>query len=195
MVRKVLKYCSILREQEGLALITCLGFAFEVVFMTLLDYMNDFRADKSFDYFRKDYDDLFLAVIEFHLRSARGGIVLNSKHLDGVAGQELDIKDECCQKLYILFVYLVSNALNPDYILVVLKDRLLKFCSCDCVKCDCLPVRRILVMYFLLEKSLVGGSAGILSKANVIADMSKIMCSAEVSEYCFRICKDIENFE
>lgn len=162
--------------------------------MMVIDYINALDSHKRYIDFSKDYDDLFQTVIEYHLRSTSGGIILDHKYLDGIAGQEVHIKDEFCRDMYIRFVYMVSNALNPIYILAVLKSHLFEFYCHRHKENSCLPIGREYVLYLLLEISLVG-DAGTLPKAKVIADLSIAFCSSEIYIYCRDVCDRIRAIE
>lgn len=162
--------------------------------MNVIDYMNKLNSCKNYLPDQGDYDDLFLAVIEYHFRAAKNCIVLDDKHLNGVAGLELRIKDKLCTDMFIIFVYLSYKALNPTYILSVLKDLMIR---AYCRENDCgsnLPIGRGYVMYLLLEFSLVG-EAGILPKAKRIANLSVTMCSSETCDSCYKACEKIEALE
>lgn len=162
--------------------------------MMVIDHIKALDGRKRFIDFQKDYDDLFQTVIEYHLRAIRGGIILDNECLDGVAGQELHIKGECCRDMYIKFVYMVSNALNPTYILAVLKNHLLEFYCRRYEKNVCLPVSRECILLLLLEISLVG-EAGVLPKAKMIADLSITLCSPEMYNFCCDVCDQIRVIE
>lgn len=162
--------------------------------MTVIDYIDKLNGRKSYLPTRGNYDDLFQTVIEYHLRAAKSCIMLDHEHLDGVAGQELCIKDRQCADMYIIFVRLVSEALDPIYILAVLKNRLISEYCCERNSEDDLPISRIYVMYLLLEFS-INGAPGFLPKAKEIANLSVTMCSVETSNYCFRICEEIKDLE
>lgn len=162
--------------------------------MMVIDYINSVDDCKNYLPAQGDYDDLFLTMIEYHLRAAKSCIVLDHEHLDGVAGQKLLVKDKQCTDMYIIFVTLTSKALDPIYILAVLRDRLLKSYCCDRSDDNGVGVSRIYVMYLLLEFSLTG-EAGIFTKAKEIANLSVTMCSAETSKYCLNICEEIGRLE
>lgn len=162
--------------------------------MTVIGYIDKLNKRKNYLPARGNYDDLFRTIMEYHLRTAKGCVVLDYEHLDGVAGQELRIKDERCTDMYILFVRLASEALNPIYILAVLKNWLLNEYCCGCNSEDDLPISRMLVMYLLLEFS-ISGEPGVLPKVKGIANLSVTMCSAETSSYCLKICEEIEDLE
>lgn len=162
--------------------------------MTVIDYIVRLDGGKHYLPVRGVYDDLFLTMIEYHLRAAKSCIVLDYKHLDGVAGQELLIKDKWCAEMYIIFVRLVSDAINPIYILAVLKERLISGYFYKGNAEDDLPLSRGYVMYLLLEFSITG-EPGILPKAKEIANLSITLCSAETSSYCFGVCEEIRRLE
>lgn len=162
--------------------------------MMVIDYMNSVDDCKNYLPAQGEYDDLFLAMIEYCLRAAKSCIVLDYEHLDGVAGQELRIKDKQCTEMYVIFVYLVSKALSTTYILEVLKECLMKGCCCKHTSEDDLPISRLHVMYLLLEFFLTG-EAGIFPKVKKIANLSVTMCSSEICDYCYKVCEEIEVLE
>lgn len=141
------------------------------------DYMGEYLIPRA------DYDDLFLMVIDFFDRLLSGGMVFDSDHLDGIAGLECNIEDEYCREMFIVFVFLFSNAVDPAYILAAVRECLYNsYCSNrDCK--SALPFSKSHVLYILLETSLGGLSA--IATIEKIAGLSLRFCSPEASAQCF----------
>ena len=146
--------------------------------MRVFDYFSNSNLDFS-DYVPKKgkYDEVFAAVSEYLFRASKFGIDLTQLQQGGVSEQEVVFNDKSCERLFLLFVYLNSNAYNPVYISECLEVEYLELSSKGFSE-------NLFVLFKVLSYVQRNLSQGYKKVLKNIASISSDFCSESIYNLC-----------